>query len=123
MVGPKTPRPRPAAQSQHQAAAPGRGTRPEGDRQHHRPRQPLVRGNGHTPQGYNAQVVAAADQVVVAAELTQQANDVQQLASMLAATTATLAAADIPSAPSGWRPTPATGRSPTSPPFQMRPSC
>jgi transposase len=55
----------------------------------------FVRGSGRTLQGYNAQAVATVDQVVVAAELTQQANDVQQLAPMLGATTATLAAAGI----------------------------
>jgi hypothetical protein len=40
----------------------------------------FVRGNGHTVQGYNAQAAATCEQVVVAAELTQQANDLQQLA-------------------------------------------
>jgi hypothetical protein len=50
-------------------------------------------------QGYNAQAVTTVEQVIVAAELTQQANDLQQLAPMLAATTATLAAADIPQRP------------------------
>jgi transposase len=59
----------------------------------------FVRGSGRTLQGYNAQAVATADQVVVAAALTQQANDVQQLAPMLAATTATLAAAGIAERP------------------------
>ena len=37
-----------------------------------------MRGNGRTLQGYNAQAAATGDQVVVAAELTQQANDLQQ---------------------------------------------
>jgi hypothetical protein len=50
-------------------------------------------------QGYNAQAVATCEQVIVAAELTQQANDLQQLAPMLAATAATLAAAGIPQRP------------------------
>jgi hypothetical protein len=50
-------------------------------------------------QGYNAQAVTTTEQVIVAAELTQQANDLQQLAPMLAATTATLAAAGIPQRP------------------------
>ena len=50
-------------------------------------------------QGYNAQAVTTAEQVIVAAELTQQANDLQQLDPMLAATTATLAAAGIPERP------------------------
>jgi transposase len=50
-------------------------------------------------QGYNAQAVTTCEQVIVAAELTQDANDLQQLAPMLAATTATLAAAGIPGRP------------------------
>jgi hypothetical protein len=44
-------------------------------------------------QGYNAQAVATMAQVIVAAELTQHTSDLQQLAPMLAATTATLVAA------------------------------
>jgi len=55
----------------------------------------FVHGNGRTLQGYNAQAAATTDQVVVAAELTQQANDLQQLAPMLTAVHATLAAAGI----------------------------
>jgi len=47
-------------------------------------------------QGYNAQAVTTLEQVIVAAELTQQANDLQQLAPMLTATAATLGAAGIP---------------------------
>jgi transposase len=50
-------------------------------------------------QGYNAQAVTTCEQVIVAAELTQQANDLQQLDPMLAATTATLAAAGIAERP------------------------
>jgi transposase len=50
-------------------------------------------------QGYNAQAVTTLEQVIVAAELTQQANDLQQLAPMLAATAATLGAAGIPQRP------------------------
>jgi transposase len=50
-------------------------------------------------QGYNAQAVTTLEQVIVAAELTQQANDLQQLEPMLAATTATLGAAGIPQRP------------------------
>ena len=92
------------------AAAQARGQRP---RAHIRPRRRdeapnptatanttdpdsrFVRGNGRTLQGYNAQAAATTEQIVVAAELTQQANDVQQLAPMLAAIRATLAAAGI----------------------------
>jgi hypothetical protein len=50
-------------------------------------------------QGYNAQAVTTCEQVIVAAELTQDANDLQPLAPMLAATTATLGAAGIPQRP------------------------
>jgi transposase len=49
--------------------------------------------------GYNAQAVTTCEQVIVAAELTQQTNDLQQLDPMLAATAATLAAAGIPGRP------------------------
>jgi transposase len=55
----------------------------------------LVRGNGRTVQGYNAQAAATTDQIVVAAELTQQANDVRQLAPMLAAIGTTLTSASV----------------------------
>jgi hypothetical protein len=54
-----------------------------------------VRGNGRTMQGYNAQAAATTQQIVVAAELTQQVNDVQQLAPMVTAIATTLAAAGI----------------------------
>jgi hypothetical protein len=92
------------------AAARARGQRP---RAHIRPRRRdeapnpaatvnttdpdsrLVRGNGRILQGYNVQAAATVEQVVVAAELTQQAVDVQQLAPMLAAIATTLAAAGI----------------------------
>jgi hypothetical protein len=52
-----------------------------------------------TVQGYNAQAVVTEHQVVVAAALTQQANDLQQLAPMLQAVDQTLAAAEIPDRP------------------------
>ena len=92
------------------AAARARGQRP---RAHIRPRRRdeapnpkatvnttdpdsrFVHGNGRTVQGYNAQAAATCEQVVVAAELTQQANDLQQLVPMLAAIRTTLAAAGI----------------------------
>jgi transposase len=92
------------------AAARARGQRP---RAHIRPRRRdeapnpkatvnttdpdsrFVRGNGRTLQGYNAQAAATTGQVVVAAELTQQANDLQQLAPMLTAIRATLTSAGI----------------------------
>ena len=52
-----------------------------------------------TVQGYNAQAVVTEDQVVVAAALTRQANDLQQLQPMLAAVDQTLAAARIQERP------------------------
>jgi hypothetical protein len=96
------------------AAAQARGQRP---RAHIRPRRRdeaanpkatinttdpdsrFVHGNGRTLQGYNAQAAATCEQVVVAAELTQQANDLQQLAPMLAAIRTTLASAGIDARP------------------------
>jgi Transposase DDE domain/Transposase domain (DUF772) len=50
-------------------------------------------------QGYNAQAVTTLEQVIVAAELTGEANDVHQLEPMLQATAATLAAAGIDERP------------------------
>jgi transposase len=55
----------------------------------------MVWDKGRMIQGYNAQAAATMDQVVVAAELTQQANDVQQLAPMLTAIRTTLTRAGI----------------------------
>jgi transposase len=52
-----------------------------------------------TAQGYNAQAVVTQNQVVVAAALTQQANDLQQLQPMLQAVDQTLRAADIQDRP------------------------
>jgi transposase len=96
------------------AAARARGKQP---RAHIRPRRrdeapnPKATANTTDPdsrfmhtrrgsiQGYNAQAVTTTEQVIVAAELTQQANDLQQLDPMLAATTATLTAAGIPERP------------------------
>ena len=48
-----------------------------------------------TVQGYNAQAVTTMHQLIVAAELTDEANDVHQLDPMLKATATTLAAAGI----------------------------
>lgn len=50
----------------------------------------------HGPvQGYNAQVVATPEQIIVAAELTQQISDVEQLEPMITATKQTLKKAGI----------------------------
>jgi transposase len=59
----------------------------------------LVHARSGWVQGYNAQAVTTCQQVIVAAELTQHTSDLQQLRPMLAATTATLAAAGIPLRP------------------------
>jgi transposase len=52
-----------------------------------------------TVQGYNAQAVTTLEQVIVAAELTCEANDVHQLDPMLQAAATTLAAAGIDDRP------------------------
>jgi hypothetical protein len=52
-----------------------------------------------TVQGYNAQAVTTLEQVIVAAELTDEANDIHQLDPVLHATAATLAAAGIDERP------------------------
>jgi transposase len=59
----------------------------------------LVHTRKGSVQGYNAQAVTTMQQVIVAAELTQQANDLKQLGPMLTATAATLAAAGIQDRP------------------------
>jgi hypothetical protein len=50
-------------------------------------------------QGYNAQAVVTQDQVVVAAALTREANNLQQLPPMFGAVSQTLDAADIQDRP------------------------
>jgi hypothetical protein len=59
----------------------------------------FLRTRTGTVQGYNAQALATEHQVVVAAGLTQDANDVQQLRPMLRAVRQTLAAAGIAERP------------------------
>jgi transposase len=59
----------------------------------------LVHTRKGSLQGYNGQAVTTCEQVIVAGELTQQANDLQQLQPMLDATAATLAAAGIAERP------------------------
>jgi transposase len=73
----------------------------------------LVHSRNGWVQGDNAQAVTTCEQVIVAAELTQHTSDPQQLRPMLAATTATLQAAGLPSDPGPCWPTVAPGRSPT----------
>jgi hypothetical protein len=63
------------------------------------PESRLVPTRKGTVQGYNAQAVVTEHQVVVAAELTQQASDLQQLDPMLQAVDQTLAAANIDQRP------------------------
>ncbi len=55
----------------------------------------FLRRQGGTCQGYNAQIICTADQVIVAAEVTQAINDVTQLEPMLDALTATTTNAGI----------------------------
>jgi transposase len=55
----------------------------------------MKRAGGKSVQGYNAQVVANCEQVIVAAEVTQSHNDGDQLAPMIAHAAATLQAAGI----------------------------
>jgi transposase len=59
----------------------------------------LVHTRKGSLQGFNAQAVTTCEQVIVAAELTQDASDLKQLRPMLAATAATLAAAGIAERP------------------------
>ncbi len=59
----------------------------------------LVHTRKGSVQGYNAQAVTTMAQVIVAAELTQDANDLQQLEPMLTATAATLGSAGITERP------------------------
>jgi transposase len=55
----------------------------------------LVHRAGGTCQGYNGQIVCTADQVIVAAEITQASNDLEQLEPMLDALAVTTKAAGI----------------------------
>lgn len=61
----------------------------------------LMRGQHGLVQGYNCQIVSTAEQIIVAAETTQDGNDVTQLAPMIAATNCTLDAAGIVDRPDG----------------------
>ena len=55
----------------------------------------MKRAGGKSVQGYNAQIVASAAQVILAADVTQSHNDGDQLAPMVAQTAETLQAAGI----------------------------
>jgi hypothetical protein len=55
----------------------------------------MKRAGGKAVQGYNAQVVASPEQVILAAQLTQSHNDSDQLAPMVALKSETLQAAGI----------------------------
>jgi len=55
----------------------------------------MKRAGGRSVQGYNAQVVASPEQVIIAAQLTQSHNDSDQLEPMVAAASHTLLAAGI----------------------------
>lgn len=59
----------------------------------------IVRAGKTAVQGYNAQAVATAGQIIVAADLTQQGNDAAQLAPMIDAALSELAAAGIDQQP------------------------
>jgi hypothetical protein len=58
-----------------------------------------IHGRHGSVQGYKAQAIATTGQLIVAAELTQTSNDLQQLAPMLTATRTTLDAAGISDRP------------------------
>jgi transposase len=57
--------------------------------------RPLKRAGGRSVQGYNVQLVASPEQVVVAADVTQQSNDAGQLAPMVAQASRALRAAGV----------------------------
>src|SRR6266487_3368670 len=78
-----------------QATGAGRGAQPKATANVTDPDSRLLHTRRGRVQGYNDQAVTTCEQVIVAAELTQAANDFQQLHPMLDATAATLAAAGI----------------------------
>ena len=84
-LAPRTFRPRPRDEA----------ARPDARANVTDPDSRLLRRPGGTCQGYNAQVVCTAEQVIVAAELTRAVNDVEQLAPMLDALAVTTKAAGI----------------------------
>ena len=66
-------------------------------------------------QGYNAQAIANEHQIVLACDVSQDANDVLLYEPMMTALADTLAAAGITPPPPSRSPTPATGARPTPP--------
>jgi hypothetical protein len=98
-----------AAASAAEAAAKGRppptlkprarDEAPKGDRHTTDPDSRLLHTRRGRVQGYNAQAVTTCEQVIIAAELTQDANDFQQLQPILEAISATLDAAGIQDRP------------------------
>jgi hypothetical protein len=95
--------PRPARRASRPArrSSPGprRGAQPNAAANTTDPDSRFLRTRTGAVQGYNAQAVVTEQQIVIAAELTQQANDVQQLHPMLGAVDQALAAAEIPDRP------------------------
>ena len=82
----------------------------------------LLQARGGSLQGYNAQAVTTDGQIIVAAEITQAINDLEQLEPMLDATHRTLAAAGIHDRPEAlvadagyWRAENVNGSIPAAP--------
>jgi transposase len=84
-LAPRTFRPRPRDEA----------PKPEAKANVTDPDSRLLRRSGGSCQGYNAQIVCTPEQVIVAAEITQAVNDVEQLEPMLNAVAATAKAAGI----------------------------
>jgi transposase len=99
---PPVPPPLSPRASRRGSSSPGRVTRrptPKATANTTDPDSRFLHTRKGSVQGYNAQAVTTLEQVIVAAELTQDANDLQQLEPMLQATAATLAAAGIAERP------------------------
>jgi Transposase DDE domain len=98
---PPTPRrrPPPRRNAPHAQASAAGGTQPKAVANTTDPDSRFLHTRKGTVQGYNAQAVTTVHQLVVAAKLTCDANDLHQLDPMLQATAATLAAAGIADRP------------------------
>jgi hypothetical protein len=83
----------------------------------------LVHTRKGSLQGYNAQAVTTCEQVILAAELTQQATTFNSSTRCSPPPPRRLPPPGSPSGPRRCWPTPATGRSPTSPRCRTRRSC